>query len=395
MAKKNDITIIVDREKLSDVVEICKNILSSFKIDTTKGIRIQKQPMDDRLELYTTNLQNFYIGYIDIDPSSNVPALDPILVDADLLYDILKSLNSEKVVISVSDNKITIKKDTSKKGGYNVSLLSDVEKMPTMDDNSPIYDAIIELQIEEIKKGIETVMYCASTETALKSLNGILFDVDDNSLTFVGSDSYRLSLYKISTPNMTKMNNVSVIIDLKTMKSIQKFLDNSNSLTVKISISNNLVKFTIGDDVYIVRPLNETYPNYKRIINVNKSMYGTVNVISKELEDVIKESMVVSNLKVTFTFNPFNPSDKVITVSSQSDTSTYEEDVPIELTTLQSEVTSSFNPKFVLDTLKHINTLSDEIVLHVPTSGLLPMIITPDNDIENINEIHVVMPVRV
>lgn len=392
MAKKNDITIIVDREKLSDVVEICKNILSSFKIDTTKGIRIQKQPMDDRLELYTTNLQNFYIGYIDIDPSSNVPALDPILVDADLLYDILKSLNSEKVVISVSDNKITIKKDTSKKGGYNVSLLSDVEKMPTMDDNSPIYDAIIELPIEEIKKGIETVMYCASTETALKSLNGILFDVDDNSLTFVGSDGYRLSLYKISTPNMTKMNNVSVIIDLKTMKSIQKFLDNSNSLTVKISISNNLVKFTIGDDVYIVRPLNETYPNYKRIINVNKSMYGTVNVISKELEDVIKESMVVSNLKVTFTFNP---SDKVITVSSQSDTSTYEEDVPIELTTLQSEVTSSFNPKFVLDTLKHINTLSDEIVLHVPTNGLLPMIITPDNDIENINEIHVVMPVRV
>lgn len=392
MAKKNDITIIVDREKLSDVVEICKNILSSFKIDTTKGIRIQKQPMDDRLELYTTNLQNFYIGYIDIDPSSNVPALDPILVDADLLYDILKSLNSEKVVISVSDNKITIKKDTSKKGGYNVSLLSDVEKMPTMDDNSPIYDAIIELPIEEIKKGIETVMYCASTETALKSLNGILFDVDDNSLTFVGSDGYRLSLYKISTPNMTKMNNVSVIIDLKTMKSIQKFLDNSNSLTVKISISNNLVKFTIGDDVYIVRPLNETYPNYKRIINVNKSMYGTVNVISKELEDVIKESMVVSNLKVTFTFNP---SDKVITVSSQSDTSTYEEDVPIELTTLQSEVTSSFNPKFVLDTLKHINTLSDEIVLHVPTNGLLPMLITPDNDIENINEIHVVMPVRV
>ena len=270
--------------------------------------------------------------------------------------------------------------------------INGVFKLAVMNPNEypklPVFDVENSIEIEQgtFKDMIRRTLFSVSTDENRPVYNGALVKVEDNVLTIVTIDGFRLSLKKHISEN--EINNFKAIIPGRVLSELMKILLDSEDEKVRIGINRNQALFEMGNSIIISRLIEGEFVDYSRIIPTSSATkvrvktkklldsFERVALFAKENKEKDKKSPVKMRLDLDG-----------ITLSCVSETGDAKEDIAADVEGKELEI--GFNPRYVIDALKVIE--DTEICIEFNTN-VSPVVFKP---VVSNEYTYVVLPIKI
>lgn len=329
---------------------------------------------DNILEIHAMDLNMAIACTIEAD----VKEKGEIVVSAKHLSELMRKLPGENVTISKNKEEKTINVQSGK---------SDFQLLLMNEDDYPKFpefnaDKKIVIEDEKIKELIKKTIFSCSNDEARPLFTGILVEIQDGKITFVGTNTHRLS---IKTMDQAGGENMSMIIPSKVLLEIARNLTGELPQEVNLSLLNNQIMVKIDKVTIVSRLIEGKFPDYRRVIPPAFNIKTLFNV--KELAGAVERVSLFSS-DGDYSIIKVSVGNNEIVVSSSSPDVGKGREV-IECQTNGENINVAFNSKYILDILKNLN---DEQATMELNTALSPACIKPT--VES-NYIYIVTPVRV
>lgn len=252
--------------------------------------------------------------------------------------------------------------------------------LKTFDDVEPI-----EFKQSVLKNLFMKTSFAISTDQSRYNLTGLLLETKSDGLRVVATDGRRLSL-AVSNEDMPTEREIKVIIPSKMIHELETLLADDEEQMVRVYLTESQASF-LFDSVRIVTSLIEgNFPNYEAVIpkKQDKEIIVDIDGFMKCIRRAYAmTSNQFRNMKMSFESKLMH-----ITVKTP-DVGEYEEDLPINYEGESFEI--SFNPSFVLDVLRFIE--SEHVCLQLK-DGSSPGVIKPYTEAPVDAYVNVIMPIR-
>ena len=347
-------------------------IISKPSTPIFSGIHLQTN--NGKLEIQAMDINMAIACNIDADIQHD----GEIVVSAKHFAELVRKLPEETLTITKNTENHTIKV-TSGNSEYQLLLMNedDYPKFPTFDADKSI--TIDDTMIKELIK--KTIFSCSNDE-ARPLFTGILVEVAEDKITFVGTNTHRLAIKSLPYSDAAPM---SMIIPSKVLTEISRNLTGDVPQQVQISLLNNQIMVVIDNVVIISRLIEGKFPDYKRVIPPKFAITAKVNI--KELAGAV-ERVALFSTDGDYSIIKMSVADGELTITSSSpDVGTGRE--VIACTSAGDKLNVAFNSKYILDILKNLE--AEEAVLSMNTS-LSPVCVTCEQEPDYI---YIVTPVRV
>ncbi|MDD2376603.1 MAG: DNA polymerase III subunit beta [Clostridia bacterium] len=309
----------------------------------------------------------------------NVQEEGSTVVDIRMLNEIMRKLEAEQITLESNDSLFIIK---SVNGIFKLAVMNPLEypKLPIFTISSSI-----EIKQKFFKDMIRKILFAVSTDENRPIYTGALLKVEDNILTLVALDGFRLALKKYL--NDKEINNFKAIIPGRVLSEILKILIDNEEEVIKIGTNKNQALFEVGNSIIISRIIDGEFLNYNSIIPSNRESrirvktkklldtFERVALFAKESSDKDKKSPVKMNISLDG-----------LTLSCISQTGDAKESIAAVLEGKDLEI--GFNPRYFIETLKVIE--DPEIYIDF-TSSIAPAVIYP---IQGNDYLYIVLPVK-
>ncbi len=360
--------IKIDQRNLSKHIGIAqKGISSRTTLQILDGILFEAK--NDRLKLTATDLEVSIETYIDCD----IEVEGSIVINSKLFGDIVRKLPHEDIYIDVVDNNINIKCQNSE---FNIigGLANEYPDLPIILEQDSF-----EIDRDLFRNAIRQTVFATIQDETRPALSGVLFEIEDDNISFVALDGYRLSLRQmpINSENYTK-----IIVPGRILNEINKILDESDDI-LKIAIAPGHVMFNIGKTIVYSRLLEGQFLNYKEIIrNDHKT---SIKVNKRELQNSLERaSLLAKEEKANLV--KFTIKQNELIINSNSEIGNVNEVISTEIK--GEEISIAFNSRYILEGIKIIESETIELKF---MGSLNPCIINP---IDDENYTYLVLPVR-
>ena len=353
--------------------------INSIKSNFAEGMQIIQSAVSPRTTLPV--LQNFLIEtenskvkivFTDLEMAvryyikADVQSGGSITVPAKKFLEILHSLkDNSDVTLTVNDaNRININCDKS--NFWIIGTPKDeYPKVPEMDKK----DAF-EVPVLKFAEMIKKTIFAASTEETRYVLNGIL-------LTSTASGLDKTSCTK---------KDYKVVIPVKILQEVVRYVNTIECVKsdkITIAVSSNQIGFQINETTFISRLIDGNFPNYEHIIPNKKEIQ--IEVLCSELLAITKRAALCVSDKggsVKYSINK-----DILRVNAVSQNMEFKDEILISYA--GEEFNTAFNPQFIIDVLKNINSEKISLGLNTPVN---PVLIEPvgEHDCR-----YIIMPVRV
>lgn len=301
------------------------------------------------------------------------------VVDIKMLNEIVRKIEDEEIEFKVQDSLFILK---SINGTFKLATMN-ADEFPKL----PIFDieSSVTLNQKKLKDIIKRTIFSISTDENRPIYNGALLKVEDNVLTIVAIDGFRLSLRKnLSEKNI---NNFKAIIPGKVLAELLKILTDEEEDNVKIGINRNQALFEMGQSIIVSRIIEGEFLNYNNIIP--ESNETKVKVKTKKLLDSFERvALFAKENKEKDKKSPVKMSIGIdgIVLSCVSETGDAKEN--IDALVEGKEIEIGFNPRYVIEALKAID--EQEIYIEL-TTNISPVLLKPTNSNEFI---YVLLPIK-
>lgn len=332
------------------------------------------------IELIATNLEisvnHFLRGKIELEGETTV--------DSKIINEYISLLPEDKIEVELEKDELKISCQNYKTK-IKTQEASDFPTLPNI-----INDNYYRLNLNDFRDSLSEISFAVSYNENRPELSGVLFSFQDNLLTLVGTDSYRLSEKKINYKNDNTVEEKKVIIPLKTIQELSRILNNfkseeqiDDSQDIKISLTENQIFFSFGSTNLVSRIIIGNYPDYKQIIPKNEKVKIEINRSS--FVKAIKAAGIFSKTGINDISIAFKKNE--VTISSSS-SQAGENKVSLEADVLGEEDEVFVNFKYLLDGLNNIK--SEQVIIKIIDNNY-PCIILPKN-IDNF--LYLVMPIK-
>lgn len=362
--------LICDGLDLSDaILKVSKALSSKSANPVLEGIKISAY--GDTLTLLATDMELTIEKKIKADVLMEGEAV----VVGKYFVEFVKKLEKEQIELScLDDGKLEIKYADS------VSELStySVDSYPKIEKN--ISGDCFVIKQKELKDIIEKTVFACSLDDSRPILKGSLFEIENNVLTGVALDGFRMSVIK---KEVLSTGNFKVIIPSRTLSEISRILNNDDE-EVKVFFGKNVLSIEVENTALISRLIEGEFVKYNHIL---PSSFENVVTVSKDslLNSIERASIVAKNDR--YNIVKFDVKENVMTVSAKSEVGNVNENVNIELS--GKDVTIAFNGKYLTDFLRIINESAIKLNLNTPID---PCIIKP---LGNEEFLYLILPVRI
>lgn len=181
-----------------------------------------------------------------------------MVVNARLFGDIIRKMPDGTVSVNCdSNNRITVKCGKIK---YNMTGL-DPENYPELTSFTGLNSAVLPQDV--LKSMINQTLYAVSKDEARPIYTGSLFEIENDNLTMVSVDGFRLAK-RVEKIESGLLDDCSFVVPAFALSDIEKFCGSEG--TVEISVGEKNISFTIDNTVIISRRLEGDFINYKRTI---------------------------------------------------------------------------------------------------------------------------------
>lgn len=194
-----------------------------------------------------------------------------VCIGAKRVTELLKAMPDCPVVFDIDDSThAAIIRYTN--GKYNLSGLPSVD-YPIGEADETEIKGTFTMPASQILKALDMVGFATSNDELRPMLNGVYWDITEDAVTFVASDTRVLAKYRSTQTTPGKV--MSFNLPSKSIALIRAFIGKQSD--VKLTVSERFVIFE-GSDFKVRSTLyNGTYPNYNRVIPVNQPMSITVD----------------------------------------------------------------------------------------------------------------------
>ena len=296
------------------------------------------------------------------------------VLNAKLIYDIVRGMPDGMVNISVEDNVATIR---CGKAEYNIPTMkaTDYPELPEFEE-----DKSFVMEQGLLKDMINETIFAVSDSESRPVYMGTLFKLEDGILTMVSVDGYRLALRK---EPVAGADVSSFIVPGSALADVERICQDSDD-HITISISAKHIFFEIGDTSIISRRLEGEFLNYKSAIP-EKFRYEVIVERAELLRTVGRVALIVDDktrIPIRLTF-----ADGVIDVRCATVLGSGVDSCICEGDGGATEI--GFNHKYISDALKAAP--ADQIKICINT-GSAPCVIRPADGSEDFT--YLVLPVR-
>lgn len=361
--------ICTKSELLNGVSIVSKAVPSKTTMSILQCILIDADA--DQIKLVANDME---LG-IETVIQGSIAEKGKIALDARMLFDIIRKL---------PDSDITITTDASLKANISCEKAKfNIIGKPA--DEFPVLAQLdhsdsITLSQYTLKEVIRQTIFSISDNDNSPLMTGELFDINEDNLRVASLDGHRISIRNVKLKNVYSPKKV--VVPGKSLSEISKIIGDDTDKNVSIFFTPNHILFEFDNTVVLSRLIEGEYFNVDQMIT--KDYETKVTVSKKDLFDCIDRSTLLVKegdkrpiivdiregsleLKINSTFGSM---DEEIDISKEG-----------------KDIMIGFNPKFVMDVLKVID--SDEINMYM-VNPKSPCFIRDDDD----SYIYLVLPIN-
>ena len=355
-------------DALSTLIKITPNrttlpILSTVLIKTKKG---------EGLVLRTTDLE------VDMEISVDSQNLEQgeVCCPIHKLFDVASAISEEFVSINVNEtNRMRIKTET----GKYLIMCHKTEEFP---EKRGLGEKTTNIEGAFLYQTIKNTIYACSKDELKPTLNGVLFDVQNNQITAVATDGHRL--VKFITTQKNK-ETCKVLIPQKFLNTIAT--GTINTKKANLEIYKNYALIQTDKQKLSTRLIQEKFPEYEKVIPAEHDQTTTIK--TEKFLEIVKRVSLMSN-KTT--------KQVVLKLTEKKLTATAEDHETggsaLDETTVKhkgNECTIGFNGNLLLETLRHQKADKLQLLTGSPLSAML---IKQENE-KDTETTTLLMPIRI
>jgi hypothetical protein len=340
------------KKELLGAVEVAENFISTERacMEHLKLVHIRTDG-NDRIEISTSDS----VTCAKVRINGRVEEEGKVAIPCKMFKTAIKQAPDTEISIKDCDYKIKIiaKNYTSEipLHGFNPGFKEDTAEALNF-----------KIKRMELKEALEKVEFSASCDPENFAVNCVRLETEDNKLTAVGTDTYRLALCETEIME-PKAHKICASIPLKAVKGLIKALKSKIQgleNTVQVMSNSKEIVFKLGSVEIRANHVNYSFPDYKAIVkglkNNKKVMLNTKIFLAtlKKAILVAKNNKAAKNGGV-FEFSDF--SEGSLTVKASNEFSKFREKIYTIHT--GEDLKISLNLKFLADYLsKSKNSLT-------------------------------------
>lgn len=304
---------------------------------------------------------------------SPVPALEGLLIEAgqniritgyDLKKGVYTSFQADvaepgaiilnarlfgNIINSLSDGIVTIQTDGTKAsitcGAAEFSLMGtdsgEYPELPSVEKQNAV-----SIPQNALSKMIRQTIFAVSDNESRPIYTGSLFEIEEDTLTIVAVDGYRLAMRK-ETVDKNNLEECSFVVPAAALNDVEKLCSDTDDC-VDITVGSKHISFSIGDTVLVSRRLEGEFLNYKKSVPTEFSINFTA-----DRDDFMKAVSRVSLIIDEKTKNPLRMYVEKDNVTIRCKTAIGEgEDGCAVKTEGEASLVIGFNNRYLLDALK-------------------------------------------
>lgn len=347
-------------------------ILSTVKIDVTnEGITLIGSNGQISIENFIS-IKNENAGLL-------VTSSGSILLEATFFINVVSSLPD----VTLDFKEIEQKQIVLTSGKSEITLKGkDADQYPRIQEISASNPLMLETSV--LKNIINETAFAASAQESRPILTGVHFVLTENkNLKTVATDSHRMSQKKIVLEK--NGDNFDVVIPSRSLREFSAvFTDDIE--TVEIYFTNNQLLFRSENISFYTRLLEGNYPDTDRLIPTEFTSIVTFD--KNNLRYAMERARLLSNATQNGTVKLEIINGVVSAHVNSPEVGRVNEEIDTESISGQ-DLTISFNPTYLIDSLKAIN--SEKVTISF-ISAVRPFTLIPSDDTENF--IQLITPVR-
>ena len=297
---------------------------------------------DGVLTVTTSDLETTLIGSISVE---NVEQEGTIAAPAKLMLDSLKEFAEMPLTIEVNDTTWEIK-ITWASGHLSIPGASAVSypSVQTLGAESKV----ITLDVDTLINGISHTIFATADDELRPVMNGVYFDFQPESLTFVATDAHKLVKFSAEQSNDFA---ASFILPKKPSNLLRNLLAKEED-AVEVTFDAKNVTFQLKNFKLVCRLIEGNYPNYNAVIpaaNPNKVLVDRVEFLNG-----IKRVAVCSN--PTTNLIRMDIADNRVNLTAQDIDFSVSANETISCSYEGQNVTIGFKSTFLVEILSNIDT---------------------------------------
>jgi DNA polymerase-3 subunit beta len=335
------------------------------------GIKLAATP--DSLILSATDTE---LGLILEAKDVSVETEGTLLLPGRLLADVVRSLPDGQVTLALRAEQRDVEL-TAGSARFHLRTLpaEDFPRLPELDGDAA------RLPATPLAETIDRVARAASRDEVRPILTGVLVQAEDNRLTMVATDSYRLSVkhteLEASLPEAIEAN-----VPARALRELARIVAQEGPEEVAISLARNQAVFQAGPVVLFSRLIDGQFPSWRQLIP--ESFEHEVRLPRAELVDVARRvsQLAQRNAPLRFAF-----AEGELTVAAETpEVGDASEALPAPYSGEPLEI--AFNPQFLIEGLESVE--GDELAMKL-SSPLRPGLLQP---VGRDDFSYLVMPIR-
>jgi len=332
------------------------------------------QLKEQTLTLTTTDME------LEVSASSKIKSKEDVsfTLFAKDLIDIARKLPEKTIIkFKVEEKKIYLNANNNTFELNTFNHLNFPALPKTQDTN------IIKIKQNDLKELVENTSFSMGNQDIRAYLNGLFFELNNDTLTVVATDGHRLSIGEIKHHNKLDEKK-AVILPRKAVIELTKLLSKSIQKTAEIHLSDNYFSLTDSNTKIISRLIDGNFPNYKQVIPTdftNTVVINRLDFLSSLQQASIFVEERTKGVKLVFR-------DDKLSIYSHSERGRAETQIAVQ--NQEKELEIAFNIHYLISVLEKLTT--DEINMIIPGGENKSCLLSAIGD-ESYQ--YIVMPMRI
>ena len=341
-----------------------------------------------RLKIAATNLELGITCWV----GAKVEREGAITLPARALSELVALLPQEKVDLELNVRTQSL----SVRSGKTNDLIKGIDAqefpiIPTFNENAAAYIAP-----DELRRLIGHVVFCAASDESSPMLTGVLTQIEDETITMVASDRFRLSVkratlaspgYGSATP---QGQAIRMLIPAKALIEVARALgEQTDPVAICVSASHGQVLFHLNSVDIVAQLIDHKFIDYEQIIprsHITRAVVNTADLLRACRRASIYARDVNDRMQLQL-----KPSDDVdpgtIAVSAHAE-ETGDNLSDIEASVSGERVDIGFNARYLIDVLAAVD--APQIVIETASSRSAAVFKLVGDD----SFLHIIMPLN-
>lgn len=335
----------------------------------------------DRLTILASDMENSLEARLTVtDPEGE----GAYCIDARRLVDLLKEMPDQGITIDIHPDNLLVD-ITYPNGKYNLVAISGNEyPIPQNLTADGVATIRFNAPADKLIRGIDNTIFAVSTDILRPMMTGILWDIKEESLVFVATDTRKL--VKFTDNNIKPGAAGSFILPVKTASVFKNAYAKEGEVTVTASAKG--VMFESESFTFNSVLVKGNFPDYNRVIPTNNPYILTIdrqaflNAVRRVGGFVAADHGLIK-FNITSELLTLRAADNDYCLSAR-------EAVPCDFT--GNDMVIGFSAPYLTEILNTISTQDVVVKLSDPSR---PGVFTPSEDVDDTELLMLLMPMTV